>query len=174
MGDFYKTVDTDGCDGVREATSVSTGVAEAGDIVSLNAQGQLDETLFPPGLGDDLKLITVGEDVEAGDFVNIFDDAGVPSIRPADNSNGREAHGFVRDTVAAGGTTTVYFEGVNDALTALVPGQTYFLGTGGDVVVTPPDLTNAATPIGTIVQPLGTACATTEINAEIGQKTRKL
>jgi hypothetical protein len=173
MPDIYTTIAADGCEETREATDVSTGVAEAGDIVALNPQGVIDETLLPPGVGAEIKAVLVAEDLDAGDYVNFFDDAGTVSVRPADNSNGRQAHGFVRTAFATGAMADVYLEGKNDALAALMPGETYFLGTDGKVTLTPPDLTDAATPVGTFVQPVGAACAATEISTEIGKKIRK-
>ena len=66
--------------GVRtevEATAVSTGVTEAGDIVALDANGKLDTTLMPTGVGADTASILASENLAAGDFINIWDDAAV-------------------------------------------------------------------------------------------------
>lgn len=146
----------------KEATEVSTGVAEAGDIVALDSTGKLDPSLFPTGFGDDLAVLPATENIGAGDYVNIFDDGGTPSIRLADNSNGRDAHGFVKTAVTSGNNATVYFEGPNDALSGLTVGSRYYLDTAGAVTTTPP-----VAPGANISQFVGIAINATTINTDI-------
>ena len=100
------------------------------------------------------------EALSAGDFVNIFDDGGTPSVRRANaTAIGTEAIGYVTNNFALGDDATVFFEGENTALTGLTPGATYFLSaaTPGGVTTTPP----AAN--GNIVQIVGKACSATSI-----------
>lgn len=111
-----------------EATEASTGAAEAGDIVALDSTGKLDSSLLPVGIGADTQSITAFEALAAGDFVNVFDDAGTPSVRKADASNGRAAHGFVLAAVTAGTPGDVYFEGTNTQVTSLAGGFVYLSG----------------------------------------------
>jgi hypothetical protein len=145
-----------------EATDTSTGVAEAGDIVALDSSGKLDVSLLPTGIGADVAVITASENLSAGDYVNIFDNSGTPNVRLADNSNGRDAHGFVKDAVTASSPATVYFEGSNDALSSLTPGARYYLGTAGGVTSTAP-----VAPGADISQFVGIAIADDTINTDI-------
>lgn len=143
------------------ATTVSTGVANAGELVQTNSAGQIDPSLLPTGFGDDIKSIVAAEALSAGDFVNIFNNAGVAEVQLADRTNGREANGFVLQAVTIGDPAQVFFEGVNTALTGLVPGEPYFLGTAGSVEATP------TTTSGEILQCLGDACGVTDLTTEI-------
>jgi hypothetical protein len=147
-----------------EATVVSTGVAQAGDILALDANGKISNSVLPTGVGADVAVIAADEDLAPGDYVNIFDDAGTPKVRLADNSAGstREAHGFVKANVVAPANATVYFEGGNDDLTGLTVGARYFLGTAGQATAAPP-----AQPAADISQLLGIAINATTINTDI-------
>ena len=149
---------------VTEATVTSSGVAEAGDIVGLDASGKIDPTLLPTGVGPDAIAVLVSEaaGLTAGDYVNFFDDGGVASVRLADNSNGRDAHGFVLDAFADAATATVYFEGSNSALTGLTIGARQFLATAGGTTETPVAVTS-----GDLHQFLGVAINATTINTDI-------
>ena len=167
MADKYQTL-SNGCKELVEATVTSTGVAEAGDIVALDSSGKIDNSLLPTGIGADTKLIEASENIGAGDFVQIFDDAGTPKVRLADNSNGREANGFVLTAATTGNNATVYFEGANNALSGLTIGARYYLDTAGGVTATPIDPDSAAS--GTVHQYLGRACSATEINVEMDDK----
>lgn len=158
MADKYIAIGTSGKREEVEATVTSAGVANAGDIVALNSAGELDPSLFPTGLGEDVKSLTAEVPLSAGDFVNINPATG--EVRLADNSNNRPAHGFVLDAAAAAATVNVYFEGGNTALTGLTPGTPYFLDTAGNVTATPPTAT------GEILQCLGIATDATSINVE--------
>lgn len=146
-----------------EATVVSTGVSEAGDIPALDATGKIDPSLLPTGAGPDTKAVVVSDasGLTAGDYVNIFDSTG-PKARLADNSNGRPAHGFVLSAFADAATALIYFEGPNTALTGLTVGARQYLGTAGGTTETPVAVTS-----GDIHQYLGTAMDTTEINTDI-------
>lgn len=153
-----------------EATVVSTGVAEAGDVVALGDDGKLDLSVMPTGIGADVAVIEASETLAAGDYVNIFDDGGTPNVRKADASaaNAAEiAHGFVKDNVTSGANATVYFEGTNDDLTSLTPGTTYVLShtTPGGVVAQ----ASATTTPGHSLQVVGVAISTTAINTELGK-----
>jgi hypothetical protein len=149
-----------------EATVVSTGASEAGDIVALDASGKIDESVLPTGIGADVGIIEASETLAAGDFVSVWDDAGTTKVRKADASTtGKDAHGFVLDAVTSGQNATVYFEGINNQLTGLTGGVTYFLSesTAGDVVSTAP------TGAGEIVQRIGRSFSSTELTFEYAQ-----
>lgn len=152
-----------------EATVTSTGVAEAGDIVALDATGKLDMSVMPTGIGADVAVIEASEALSAGDLVNIYDSTG-PMVRLADASAsnaGEIAHGFVLDNVTMGGNATVYFEGSNDQVSGLVPGTTYALShtTPGGVVA----LSSATTTPGHSLQIVGVATAAGTLNVEFGK-----
>jgi len=163
MADRYKTLNA-GKDTMIEATTTSSGVAEAGDIIALGNDGKIDSSLLPTGVGADVKLAEASEALSAGDYVNSFDDAGTVKVRLADNSNGREAHGFVLDAFSAAATATVYFEGSNTAASASTAGTRAYLGTAGGVITTPLD---PAVDVGDIHQLLGTYVDDNEINTDL-------
>lgn len=145
-----------------EATVISAGAGDAGEVVALDASGKLDPSVLPVGVGPDVKAILASEAIGAGKYVNIYDNGGTANIRLADNSNSRPAHGFVKDAVANAAIGTVYFEGANDDLTGLTSGARYYLGTAGGVTITPPVF-----PAATIHQLVGSAISATEINTDI-------
>ena len=146
-----------------EAQVTSAGAGDAGKIVALDSNGRLDNTVLPVGVGPNVKLLEASENIGAGKYVNIYNDAGTPKIRLADNSNSREAHGFLKDAVTPGNNGTVYFEGTNDDLSGLTPGSRQFLGTAGGVTATPPTAAGGAQ----ISQLVGTAISATEIDTDI-------
>lgn len=147
----------------KEATVVSAGAGDAGEIVALDSSGKLDVSVLPTGVGPNVKLIEASENIGAGKYVNVYDDTGTPKIRLADNSNSREAHGFLKDAVTTGNNGTVYFEGTNDDLSGLTAGARQFLGTAGGVTATPPTSGGGAQ----ISQLVGTAISATEIDTDI-------
>lgn len=150
----------------NEATTVSTGVAEAGDIVALDSSGKLDPSVLPTGVGPDVSIIEAGEALTAGAYVNIYDDGGTRKVRLADNSNGREAHGWVEAAFALGANATVFFEGPNSNAPAGTTGQRAYLGTSGAAITTPLDENDPAND-GKIHQLLGTYIDSTIINTDI-------
>lgn len=150
-----------------EATIASAGAADAGKIVALKGDGTLDPSFFPPDVGGTAVSILASETINAGQFANIWDDAGTTKIRLADASAGlgKMAHGFVKDNVAAGAPGTIFFETQNSNLVGLVPGTSYFLSDtvpGGVTAVAP-------TTAGSIVQRLGVAYTTTALDFERNQ-----
>lgn len=145
-----------------EGTVSSAGAGNAGDIVALDSGGKLDVSVLPSGVGPDVAVILSSDNLSAGQYVNIYDNTGTPNVRLADNSNSRDAHGFVKATVTAGNNATVYFEGANDDLSGLTIGARYYLGTAGGVTVTPP-----VAPGAQISQFVGMAIAADTINTDI-------
>lgn len=140
------------------AVDSSAGSGDAGKIVALNANGDIDESMLPPGVGVNIDVIPSFENLAAGDWVNLFDDSGTLKVRKADNSNGRQAHGFVRANVTAPADASVYGPGeLNDQISGLTLGAQYFLGTAGAETTTVP--TGSAA----LVQGLGVAKSATAI-----------
>lgn len=146
-----------------EATVVSAGAGDAGEVVALDSSGKIDVSVLPVGVGPNVKVILASENIGAGKYVNIFDNTGTPNVRLADNSNSREAHGFLLDAVVAAANATVYFEGTNNDLSGLTAGARQFLATAGGVTATPPTFAGGAT----ISQLVGSAISATEIDTDI-------
>jgi len=150
----------------REATVTSAGATNAGDMVGLDATGKLDNSVLPTGIGAETKILPASEDLSAGDFLNLWDDAGTLSVRKADASTqGKQADGFVLAAVTTGNDATVYTAGINDQLSGLTGGPMMFLSasTPGDATVTAPSAS------GNIVQTIGTRLSATEIAFEPGE-----
>ena len=146
-----------------EATVTSAGAGDAGELVALDSSGKLDVSVLPIGVGPDVTVIEASENIGAGKYVNIWNDSGTAKARLADNSNSREAHGFVKDAVTSGNNATVYFEGGNDDLSGLTTGARQFLGTAGGATATPPTFGGGAQ----ISQLVGVAINATTINTDI-------
>lgn len=106
--------------------------------------------------------ILASETLAAGAFVNIWSNSGVLNARNADNSNNRQADGFVPRGVSSGGTVAVQYHDVNDGVTSLTIGTDYYLGTGGAVTATAPTAT------GSLVQYLGRATSPTALRVRVG------
>lgn len=150
----------------REATVASAGAVDAGRIVALGPDGRLDDTVLPAGISADTLLAVASEPLSAGDLVNIYDNAGVVSVRKADAATNKEAHGFVKSAVPAGSNATVYFDGTISGLSGLTPGARQYLSatTAGQRTETAP-----TTP-GHIVQYVGFATSTTSMSFEPDDK----
>lgn len=145
------------------AIDESAGAGDAGKIPALGSDGRFDMSMMPNGLGADTHVIPASEALSAGNFVNIWTDSGAVKVRLADNSNGRQADGFVLDAVSSSANATVYpLDGTNSELTGLTPGAAYWLGTAGGVTTTPLDETDVAN-ANKISQYLGKAKSATEL-----------
>ena len=146
-----------------EALVISAGSADSGKIVATGPDGRLDSSVMPVGIGADTTQATCSEAIGAGKYVQYHDDAGVFSVRLADNSNGRFADGFVLEAFADSSVATVYpLDAVNTALSALTVGLRYFLGIAGAVTATPLDEEDSAN-ANKISQYLGVAKSATEL-----------
>lgn len=147
-------------------TAIATRIdaATSGNkVLMTRSDGYIDNSFIPPGVGGETNIsVVASEALAAGDFVNIYSNAGTRNVRKADASNGRAAHGFVLTAVASSGTGSVTLRGENTALTGLVIGTTYFLSstTAGSVTTTAPNAT------GNIIQELGYGLSTTSIPFE--------
>lgn len=119
------------------ANQTSAGSGDAGKIPALDASGKLDVTMLPVGVGPVVKLIISSDALAAGDFINVYLNAGVANVRLADSSIGREANGWVLASCLVSGTATVYFSGTNNALTGMTIGARQYLGANGQVTETP-------------------------------------
>lgn len=148
---------------IREVVSTvtSSGVADDGKIVALDATGRLDNSVMPVGIGTETKSIVATENLAAGNLVNIWSSGGQFRVRKADaTSQGKEAHGFVLSSVSSGSPAEVYLEGTITGLTGLTPARYYLSTTPGEITPTPP--ANS----GNVVQYVGTAVSATELTFE--------
>lgn len=145
----------------KEATVVSAGAGDAGELVALDGTGRLDESVLPVGLGADTAQLTASEALAAGDFINVHDVGGAFRMRKADAANARPAHGFVLAGVLNAAIGTAHFEGTNTQVAAMTPGRVFL----SDVT---PGGAQAAAPAGAgeIVQELGVATSATTIKFE--------
>ena len=148
---------------LKQAIDASTGATDSDKIIRTDSNGKIDQSFFPTGIGADTKIIEASENLDAGDFVNIFDDTGTTKVRKADASNDRPANGFILVAANSGNNATVYFEGENNGLSGLSGGTRYYLDTAGDITST------AKTASGELHQYLGTACSATSINVEMSE-----
>lgn len=138
---------------------VSAGGADANKIVALDATGRLDTSVMPVGISAEVLSVVSSENLAAGDFVNIYSNAGTLNVRKADNTtNGKPANGFVLAAVTSPAAATIYqISQANTQLSSLTVGSDYFLGTSGGVTTTAPSAT------GNLVQQLGRANSATSI-----------
>jgi hypothetical protein len=148
-----------------QAVISSAGAGNSGDIPALDSTGRLDMSVMPSGIGSTTITVTASEALSAGNFVNLWNNAGTLNVRKADNTaTGKEADGYVLAAVSNGATATVYLSGLNNQCTSLTVGSTYYLGTGGAPTTTAPSST------GNVVQELGFAVSATAI--EFAGKSR--
>jgi hypothetical protein len=143
--------------------SASLGVVDAGKVIVTGADGRMDPSFLPTGIGADTQAIIASEDLSMGTLVNIWDDAGVFKVRRADaTSIGKEAHGFVLTSVVSPAIATIYFEGTNTGLAGLTPGKQFLSTTAGTCASTIPSAT------GNVVQLVGFATSETTLNFQFG------
>ena len=110
------TLNASGAGFKEYAPVTSGGTANAGAIPGLNAAGQLDPTMMPPGVAADQQGVTASEAIAAGALVNMWTSSGAVLARNADGStSGKQADGYVTAAVVSGGTATVLFNGINPA-----------------------------------------------------------
>jgi hypothetical protein len=149
--------------GIQQEVAInsSAGAGDANKIPKLDAGGRIDTTMMPVGIGADTKSIATSEDLAAGDFVNIWNSTGVKARKADATTAGKEAQGFVLAATTSGQNATVYFEGINTALSGLTVGAKQFLSTtAGGRTETAPSAS------GNVVQSIGVAVSATEIAFE--------
>lgn len=145
------------------AILASAGSGDAGKIPALDAGGKLDLSFLPAGIGANNVSAVAFEALGAGKFVNLFSNAGALGMRLADNSNNREAHGYVSAAVTSGASGTAYrLNTVNAGMTGLTPGLSYYLGVAGGVIAAGATL-DPVTDVGKTDQYLGIAKSATEL-----------
>ena len=139
----------------------SAGAGNAGDLVALDDTGRINNDMMPVGIGADTVSITASENLAAGNWVNVWNDASTAKVRKADATTaGKEVHGFVLSAVTSGNPATVYFEGTNTQVTGQTPGPVYLQTTAGAGGTTIPSAS------GNVVQQVGVALSATAVNFE--------
>lgn len=101
-------------------------------LASDNVQDAIDELagLGGGGGGATSVPIVASEAIGDGDFVSVWDDSGTQKVRKADaTTTGKRADGYVKVGVSSGASASVYFDGINDALSGLTPGALLYLST---------------------------------------------
>ena len=149
---------------ILNAKTTSAGAADASKIPQLDSTGRLDLSVMPPGIATDIATLTASEALAAGDFVNIWNNAGAFNVRKADAStSGKEASGYVLSAVAASGSATVYLEGTNTQCTGLAAGVQF-------LSATTPGKTSTTAPTGSgqIVQRVGCSVSATAMTFVCG------
>jgi hypothetical protein len=149
--------------GAEQLAATDGGTAFANQIPALDQNGRLTAAMMPAGFGADADTLPASENIVAGAYVNIFNNAGVPSIRNAVASAvGFKAHGYVLAPVASGANAPVMFDDNNTAVTGRTVGDQYLSATvPGQTTSTPP------TGAGVIRQFLGVAVSATIIHSSI-------
>lgn len=148
----------------RISADASAGVADAGRIVALNADGEIDFSMLPEGVAN-VEIIEAGEAIAANSLVEVYDDAGTPKVRPAsaNAANLQPAVGWVDAAYVATDLVLVFFDGqVTGA--GFTPGQRIYLAAS-----TPADGTVTTSPVsgaGFAHQFIGKAVSATLFNFE--------
>lgn len=146
---------------IINGTSTSAGSGSSGKTPVLDVTGRLDQSFMPVGVVPETLSIVASEDLADGDFVNVWNNAGVANVRKADaTTSGKECMGFVLASYLSAATAIVYFEGSNTHCTSLTPGALFLSTTAGTGTDTAP------TGSGNIVQRLGTAVSATTVTFE--------
>lgn len=141
------------------ASQTSAGAGDANKIVALDATGRIDTSMMPVGIAADTQVLPSSEALSAGNYVNVFSNAGAFYVRKADaTTSGKEAHGFVLASTGASANATVYFEGTNTGVTGAAPGVVYLATTAGT------GASAAPTTAGNVVQRIGFATSATTVN----------
>ncbi len=150
---------------LKEIAGVQTsaGVGDAGKIPALDSTGKLNVSLFPAGIGPELIIAPTSESLAAGDYVNLYSNSGVLTLRKADaTNNSKPADGFVIANSTSPASNSMYYLGVsNDFMTGLTVGTEYVLSKAVPGGVT--DIASFTGVASNIVQLLGKATATTSI-----------
>jgi hypothetical protein len=104
--------------------------------------------------------ILASQTLAAGDLVNLHTVTGAIRMRKADATDEtKPAHGYVTSAVTSGNVGAMFGPGtINDAVTGLTPGATYFLSTTAGLTTATPPSTG-----GNIVQKIGEATSATTL-----------
>lgn len=161
MADKYlKRDDASGVTTEVEATDTSAGVADAGEVVALNAAGEIDGTMLPANVGNTFKTVDAAVGLSANELVYI-DGSGEADLASAAVA-GNPACGFAATTEIANDPVQILMEGIIGGFAGLTPGARQYLSdtVPGGITATP------VTGTAKLHQFVGKAVSTTEINFE--------
>lgn len=146
----------------KTSTQTSAGAGDAGKIPALDANGKLATTMMPTGFGDETASYVTSDSLVAGNLVNVYNNAGVPTARLADGSvTTKRACGYVAAVTTSPAVAVVYGAGFNNNCSGLVAGDVFLSQ------VTPGLATNTVpTTAGGIAQKVGTAASATSLDFE--------
>lgn len=140
--------------------TTSAGAGDASKIPQTDSAGKLDISLMPTGVGAEVVVAASSENLTAGNWVNLYNNAGTINVRKADaTTNAKPAHGFVLANVTSPANATVYLiSGQNSATSGKTVGAKQWLDTtAGASTETAPSAS------GNIVQLLGVATSATNV-----------
>lgn len=139
--------------------TTSAGATDAGKLVALNPSGQLDSTLFPPGIGGASQVFPTSENLAAGALCNVWLSSGTPTLRNANATDAtKPAQCFVLAATTSPASNTAYFPGqLVNGVSGLTPGGPVYLSasTPGGVTSTAPSAP------GNLIQQVGSAMSAT-------------
>lgn len=151
---------------VGVAPQVAIGVVDTTPPVEIGSPLQSESVVIrqveagatgAAGVGIGTRTLVASEALQAGDLVNVWDDAGVPKLRLACALvKGKDASGWVAAGVASGATATLNFGGVNVSASGLTPGPLWLSTTPGKAQSVAPSGP------GQVVQKVGFAYSSTE------------
>ena len=131
---------------VENTATTSGGAGNEGKIPALDpTTGLFNQNMMPTGIGPETDTggICGATPLTAGMYVNIYNNAGTKTIRPADNSdNTKPAHGFVLLGYSTSDPVVVYLPSQKNsaipvgAFVAADVGKPLYLGTAGAVTLT--------------------------------------
>jgi len=145
----------------EQAGTQSGGSGNENQIPALDSTGRLAVSMMPVGVAPEVVSLPTSDNLTAGDFVNIYNNAGVATARKADaTTSGKECFGYVLAATTAPATALVYTEGTNTQVTGATPGLVFLSTTAGGFTSTAPSSA------GNSVQRIGVATSATTINFE--------
>jgi hypothetical protein len=108
------SLNTDGSLQEVQPVTASAGAGDATKLAQLDSNGKFDISTMPSGIGADTQSINCTEALSAGDFVNIYNNAGAVGCRKAlAADNTKPANGFVKSSFSISTSALVYLRGVN-------------------------------------------------------------
>lgn len=108
--------------------------------------------------------VKAGENLLAGDFVNLYNDAGFVKIRKATAATlGYEATGWIGADTLSGNWATMYFSYINPFQTSISPGPVFLSTTPGQATATAPSGSTQ------VVQRIGYALGATGISFQFSE-----
>lgn len=157
--------------GIKTAvTAITAGgtTNEAGKIIATDADGKLDMSFMPVGIGSETDSIAADTGgVASGNVINLYNKAGTITARKADaTAAGKQAHGFVLANITVGNPATIHRPGQTiTGLTGLTEGSEYFLHTTAGAITA--DVSGFVA--GNVIQSVGIAISATTLAFNPGE-----